>query len=384
MRIGIIGMGLGGAAAGAALSHRGCDVTLFEQAPEIREVGAGVTIWANAIRLFWRMGLMDELDRVGVRLSRFAQLNKDGEFLSDVAAVADDGVPAMTLHRAELLGVLANRVPAGRVRLGKRCVEARQDGDEVTVRFEDGETAAFDVLIAADGIRSVVQGQVVPSEPPLFSGTAAYRGLLPSTPDLTLDNGYLWTDRKRYITAFPVSGGRLINFVALVPSPDALEASWQMRGDPDAFRAEFDGWAPRVRQIVERVEETYLWGLYYRRPFSRMANGRIALLGDAAHPMTPHAGMGFGQAIEDGFALATLLADCPAADVPERLKLYEQLRLPRATAVQNGTRQNVLFFHQTVPLAPGETRPERINSMQDWVLYDVEQEAERMLREGVR
>lgn len=380
MRIGVVGLGLSGAAAAAAMAHRGCDVTLFEQSPEIREVGAGVTIWPSTSRLLQRIGMAETLETIGVRAKEFVQYDAQGVRLSGVTVRGDDGASAYFLHRAELLEALASRLAPGRLQLGKRCVAVEETDDRVEVKFADGDTAAFDVLLGADGIRSAVQPAVVDAGPPRFTQLAAYRGLIPNTPAIALDDGCTWTDRKKgYFLAFPVSGGRLVNFVGAVSSPAVLEASWSMKGELSALAAEFAGWEPRVQQIIGAITETYLWGLYYRPPLPRIAKGRIALIGDAAHAMTPHAGMGFGQAIEDGFALAVLLADCSAAEAPERLRLYQELRLPRTSQVQEITRRNAQFFHETAPLRPGETRPTQINPMKDVVAYDVEAEAEKIL-----
>jgi salicylate hydroxylase len=382
LRIGIVGLGLGGAAAAAALTHRGCDVTIFEQASEVREVGAGVAIWPSTSRLFGRIGLAETLDHIGVRAKQFPSHDAKGSQFARAPTVGDDGAPTRFLHRADLLQVLSNMLPTSRLRLGRRCAQAADEGQCARLTFEDGSSETFDVVLGADGIRSVVQHAVVPQAPPIFSQLAAYRGLIPNGADLALDDGMLWTDRRRYIVTYPVAGGRLINFVGVVPASGSPEASWSLRGSPEALAAEFEGWDPRICRIIGAVTETFLWGLYYRDPLPRIVSGRVALLGDAAHPMTPHAGMGFGQAIEDGFALAVLLAGATAPEAPDRLRLYEALRLPRTSAVQAITRRNVQFFHEAFPLALGESRPDRPVPLRDLVEYDVEAEARRVLESG--
>lgn len=377
MRIGIVGLGMGGATAAAALTARGCDVTVFEQASEIREVGAGVAIWSSTSRLLMRLGMTETLDRIGVRAKVFPCLDSAGHQIGANATLGEDGAPAYFVHRAELLQALSDRLPPGRLHLGKRCVQVSDEGECVRLAFADGATETFDMVVGADGIRSLVQQVVTPLAPPIFSHLAAYRGLTPNK--IGLDDGTVWTDRKRYLVAFPVSSGRLINFVGVVPSTGLAEDSWSRRGSLAELAAEFEGWDPQVGRILSLVTETFLWGLYYREPLPRIASGRIALLGDAAHAMTPHAGMGFGQAIEDGFALAVLFADCTAAEAPERLRLYNALRLPRTTEVQDVTRRNAQFFHETFPLRPGEERPNRVHPQQDLATYDVEVEARKIL-----
>ena len=379
MRIGIVGLGLGGAAAAAALIQSGADVTVFEQALEIREVGAGIATLPNTIRLLRRLGLEAQLETIGCRADNPAVRNAAGDVLHRMSTESFDGTPGYFFHRAELLDSITALVPPERVRLGRRCVGVLENADEVELRFEDGTSETFDVVIAADGIKSAILGSVVTPAAPQFSNLVAYRGLIPNTPDIALDFGSLWTNRERYFVAFPVSGGTRVNFAGFVPTTTLPEESWFAKGSRDDLAAEFGDWDPLIRRIVGSVQDVFRWGVYFREPLAHITSRRIALMGDAAHPMLPHAGQGAGQAFEDAFALCELLRDCRTEQVPERLATYETLRLPRATAVQSASRANAQFMHSAFPIPEGTVRPDRA-SPTEWISnYDVMHEAAQRL-----
>ena len=381
MRIAIIGLGIGGAAAGASMVRRGLDVKIFEQASEIREVGAGVATWPNTIRLLNRLGLGDTLQEIGVRNGNNPIRDAAGHLLHYVSVATFDDAPGYYLHRAELLEAIAQLIPPSRVQLDSRCASVRQVGDQVLVELVSGETEAFDVVIGADGIHSTVIRAVTEVSPPTYSNLAAYRGLIPNDSMLGIEKGTIWTDQHKYFVAFPVSGGRFINFVGVVPTASRPDESWFMSGNKEALEAEYSDWDPVVRSIIAKVRETFRWGLYFREPLRRIVKGRIALIGDAAHPMLIHAGQGVGQALEDGVALAAILDGADAGSVENRLRLFEDLRLKRATDVQTLSRRNAQFLHREFPLKPEEERPDQQGQI-DWILnYDVELEAERLVRD---
>jgi salicylate hydroxylase len=379
MKIGIVGFGIGGATAAASMVRRGLDVTVFEQASEVREVGAGVATWPNTIRLLKRMGIDERMAEIGCELGDNPIRTPDGTIQHHVYQRTYDGTTGYYFHRAELLKAIASLVPEDRIRLGSRCVRAVTDGQGAELELENGEVHQFDVLIGADGIKSVTINAVTDATPPIYSNLAAYRGLVPNQGDAHLDFGTLWTDRKRYLVAFPVSGGRLINFVGVVPTPGRPDESWFMSGDKADLLGHFGTWDPKVRAIIGGVSETFLWGLYYREPLERIVEGRIALMGDAAHPMLIHAGQGVAMALEDGVALGVLLDGATPENIQARLHAYEQLRLPRATAVQTLSRRNAQFIHEVFPLDDGVPRPDRMSPVEWIVDYDVEAEAEKVL-----
>jgi salicylate hydroxylase len=193
----------------------------------------------------------------------------------------------------------------------------------------------------------------------------------------------LWTDQESYFVAYPVSSGKRVNFSGFVPANGLPEESWFAQGDRNELIDWFKTWDPLIGRIVSAVDTTFRWGLYYRDPLPHITSRRIALMGDAAHPMLPAAGSGAAQAIEDAFALAELLRDCTAAQVPERLKIYEKLRLPRASKVQGIAIHNAQFMHKTFPVEPGKERPNRSSlEMGPMMNYDVVAEAQKSLKEG--
>ena len=379
MRVGIVGFGIGGATAGAAMAKRGIDFTIFEQAQAIREVGAGVATWPNTIRLLSRMGLSERLREIGCVVGTNPIRNRGGEVLHHVPPNSYDDTPGYYLHRAELLEAIASLIPRERVRLGAQCKKVEQNGDKVFVSLKSGEVEEFDVVIGADGIKTVVADAVIGASQPIYSNLSAYRGLVSNEGPVRLDGCNLWTDRKKYFVAFPVSGGRLVNFVGVTPTEGLPEESWFMQGDVAALANEYKDWDPVVQRIISSAKETFRWGLYYRQPSQRIVEGRIALMGDAAPPMLIHAGQGMGQALEDGVALAVLLDGATQATIVQRLLQYQELRLARATAVQKLSRHNAQFLHEAVPLDPGEQRPERQSPVEWIVNYDVEREAEKLL-----
>jgi salicylate hydroxylase len=209
------------------------------------------------------------------------------------------------------------------------------------VRFDNGVSVKADVVIAADGIHSVLQCHVVDATAPVFSGTVAYRGLIPAArlrrwPDYLVS----WGGGGKHLLAFPVRGGELVNYVGFVPADEHMRESWSAPGDPATLAAEFADWNPQARRLLAHVDTTFTWGLYDREPLTRWTQGRLCLLGDAAHPMLPHMGQGANQAIEDAMALATLLRGASAADVPETLTRYETLRRARTARIQRLSRTN--------------------------------------------
>jgi salicylate hydroxylase len=250
------------------------------------------------------------------------------------------------MHRADLVDFLAKVLPAGVVHTGHRGIAFEQSGDVAKVSFANGAVAEADVVVAADGIHSELRPYVFPPSRPVFHGSVAYRGVLAREriPDWPSDAWLMWLGKGKHFLPFPVRAGLLINYVGFVPADQEMKESWSAPGDPDVLRSEFAGWEPRIERLLRQVQATFRWALYDREPLPGWSKGRLTLLGDAAHPMLPHLGQGANQSIEDGMALATILARADRTTAPAALLAYERLRRERVAAVQRGARENGLRY----------------------------------------
>ncbi len=344
LRAVVVGGGLGGMAAAVALAHAGIEVEVHEQAQQLTEVGAGVSLAPNGLRMLERLGVGQAVERVGVRYMSNRLLLSDGQPASHEPHHFSQPGTNVGIHRADLLALLAAQLPAALVRTGHRCTAFSQDTGTATVGFADGTTATADVVIGADGIHSVLQGFVVPAAKPVFSGVAAYRGLVPRIDGYRADAIQMWMGENKHFLVFPVRSGQLLNYVGFVPSETSVRESWSARGDTAALAAHFAGWDPVIGRVIAAISgpggSGFQWGMYDRAPLPKWSSGRLTLLGDAAHPMLPHLGQGVNQALEDAVALATLLGACASsADVPSGLAAYERLRWDRTARVQLGSRR---------------------------------------------
>ncbi|WP_100470296.1 FAD-dependent monooxygenase [Mycobacteroides abscessus] len=347
MRVAIIGAGIGGLTAAAALRANDIDVIVYEKAHELREVGAGVVIANNGLCALDEVGLGDRVRAVGTQIRRTLWHTWQGESVpvppAWPAVSPDRPVTSLPVHRGELQHALLGALPAGTVQLGRPCQDIVETADEVRIIFADGSEERADVAVGADGIHSAVQRVVADPVELSSDGIMAYRGLIPVERldgVIDLNSMQMWLGPGRSFLIYPVSRGRLLNVVAFTPSNLDAEESWTAPGDVAELSAEFAGWDQPVQRVAGAMTETFRWGLYDRKPLNRWTTDRIALLGDAAHPMTPHLGQGANMSIEDAVVLATVLAGASATEVPRRLSLYESLRRDRTSRVQRNARQS--------------------------------------------
>lgn len=358
LHIGIVGGGIGGLAAALALRDVGIVATVYEQSPVLREVGAGLVVPPNMVRPLRRLGLGDALERVAVKLQAAWEFRRwqDGGVLS-VQPMGERceqqyGAPCYVAHRADLLKVLQDALPPAQLRLDHVCtaVDADESGVRVTFARRGGGTVvdAFDAVVGADGIHSVVRMAVAPEVEARFSGLCAFRCLVPAVqaPAMALRPVQsVWLGPGRHFVHYPISAGRLVNLVAIVPAGSWRQESWTAEGHVSDLHAEFAGWDPRVLQLIDSATDTKRWALYDRTPLARYSAGRVALLGGAAHAMLPFFAQGAAQAVEDADALAHCLRHAGPATLGAALQRYDTLRRARASRVQLMSRGRELRNH---------------------------------------
>ncbi len=341
--IGIVGAGLGGMTAAVALQQRGFKVTVYEQAPVLGEIGAGITVGPNISMVLDGLGLEDAAASFAGGSTTFGALHyKTGARIwfserSPEEALRVRGALTRHMHRADLHKVLedAFNKEGDSLRLGHMLTDIQQDSRGVVLGFANGATDRRDIVIGCDGLKSVVRDQLFPTEPPRYTGYMAWRGLVdaadvPGVGDVPHFASY--PAEGRMFSRYPLRWGTQINWVANAYRPDDVgEESWYAHTDIDEVLEEFGDWHEDVVRIIKASpgRRCLRWALCSRQPLNGWTAGRVALLGDAAHPMTPFYGMGAGMAFEDAAVLARCF-EAEAGDWRAAFARYERARLARA------------------------------------------------------
>ena len=352
----IAGAGLGGLAAASFLMKEGHDVEVYEQAPQLEEVGAGIQISANAMHALRSLGLEEAITKVGVRPGAYVfRLHDTGEEIQRFA-LSDEherlhGAPYTQLHRADFHEILAQRARAFKadvVHLNKRATGFVETADGVTLNFADGSSAKGDLLIGADGLKSVVRKQIVGEVPATYTGDAAWRIIVPVE---RLPKNFLepvmsvFMGPGGHAVCYYLRGGALLNFVGIVETDEVSDESWTLKMPWEQLKADFAGWHPIIQTVIDNADrdKCYRWSLHNRLPIKNWSTKRATLLGDSAHATLPYLAQGAVMAIEDGAVLARALN--MKSDVAEALQLYQRNRIDRTARIVLQSTDNRRLFH---------------------------------------
>jgi len=348
LNVAIVGAGMGGLAAAAALRLRGIDVTVYEQARQFARVGAGIQIGCNAMHVLRGLGL-ETLLRQQAFYPR-SWNNRDwrtGDVMFDMifgpSAEEKYGAPYLLAHRGDLHRALASIVPAEVIRLDHRLVGVEAMAGGVRLGFANGASVEADAVIGADGVHSVLKKILFGEDTLNVTGRIAYRTTYPATrlEGFEMDECAKWWGKDRHIVMYYVKPDRSeVYFVTSQPEPAFGLESWSAEGDVDVLRAAFEGFHPTVQRVLAACPSVHKRVLVDREPLARWGEDRAVLLGDAAHPMTPYMAQGAAMAIEDAAVLSRCLEGVDRDGVAAALGRYEATRTERTARMQLTSRQN--------------------------------------------
>ena len=390
MHVLVVGGGIGGLTAALALEKRGHTVTVAEQSGVISEVGAGLQLSPNAMKVLNALGVgarvMTDAFRPQAAEMRWGRSGRTVFSIPLRKAAANRwGAEYIHVHRADLINALREeliaRAPDSLV-LGRRLERYEMQGGKVVAHFAGGDTIEADLLVGADGIHSAVRTQMLGADEPEFTGCVAWRATAPVTAlgkHVPPPAASVWVGPHRHAVTYLLRRGSLANFVGVVEHKTPGDESWTATGAKEQALQDFKRWHPSVTAIIEAADSMNRWALYGRKPLPKWSEGHVTLLGDACHPMLPFLAQGAAMAIEDAWALAACLD--AEADVPAALAAYEERRKPRVTRVQAGARSNAKLYHRGNPLTrfgsyvpmamAARAAPGFVRSRLDWIYsYD--------------
>jgi salicylate hydroxylase len=393
MKVIIAGGGIGGLTAALCLHHFGLDVEVREAAPALSEVGAGIQISPNGMKVFEALGMSGAIADIAFAPDALEmRLGTSGRRIFQIPITARErrrwGGPYLHIHRADLLRVLEatlrERLPHA-VTLNSPVTGYCPQQDHVDVLNGEDAVATGDALIGADGIHSAIRTTMLGEDAPVFTGNVAWRAVVPM--DVLGDlvpppTACVWAGEGRHCVTYRLRRGTLANLVAVVERADWTHESWTEQGTREEALADFAGWHPVLTNLIEKADQHFRWALFDRKPLPRWTDGRVALLGDAAHPMLPFMAQGAVMGIEDAWAVAQCLSE--DADAPAALQRYEGVRHARTARVQAAARANAGTFHKSGPAAQlatygpmwlaGQIIPGVVHTRNDWLYaYDITQ-----------
>lgn len=343
---------MGGLTAASTLRRGGIEVQVYEQASRFTRVGAGIQQSPNALKVLRELGLEPHLRRVAFQPQSWVNREWDTGALTNEFRYHEGrfGVPYLLLHRGDLHAALASIVPPEIVHLGARLVGLEQSRTNVTLFFADGSRAQADAVIGADGVHSRVRESLLGPEQPHFSGRVAYRTTFPAARlgNLMIDDCVKWWGPDRHIVMYYVNPRRdEVYFVTSTPEPEFEVESWSAKGELSVLREAYAGFHAQVRAVLAACPEVHKWALVERDPLPRWSDGRITLLGDACHPMTPYMAQGAAAAMEDAAVLSRCLSGVDADGVEHALRRYELSRKERTARIQLTSRLNTWMRQKT-------------------------------------
>jgi salicylate hydroxylase/6-hydroxynicotinate 3-monooxygenase len=342
LSVAVVGAGMGGLAVAATLRRAGIGVQVYEQTVRFVRIGAGIQMMPNSMKVLRGIGIEQRL-----RETSFApdsHLNRDGytgEIMRELPMPESlYNAPYLCMHRADLHDALASAVPGDIVHLGKKLDGLDQAGGQVTLHFEDGTSASADAVVGADGVHSIVREIVVGPDEPIHKGRIAYRAVFPASlmGDFNIGPSRTkWWGTDRHIVIYYTTNTKSeVYFVTSVPEPAEwfTRESWSAKGDVKELRKAYEVFHRDVRNVLEACPDCHRWAILEREPLPRWSDGRVVLLGDAAHPMTPYMAQGAATSIEDAAVLARCLEAVKGEDIEGAFKRYEAHRKPRTSIVQ--------------------------------------------------
>ena len=355
LNVAIIGAGMGGLATAAALRRVGIEVAVYEQARQFARLGAGIQIGCNAMKVLRGLGLEQRL-----RSQSFyprSWNNRDwrtGEIKFDMifgeSAEAKFGAPYLLAHRGDLHAALASAVPEEYVKLNHKLVGLDETADGVRLAFADGSTATADAVVAADGVHSVVRDILFDTAPVNFTGRIAYRTTYPASllNGEKIDDCTKWWGEDRHIVIYYVKPDRSeIYLVTSQPEPEFRIESWSVKGDVTELRKAFAGFDRQVEQVLAACPDVHKWAIVDRQSLDQWTQGKVTLLGDACHPMTPYMAQGAAMAIEDAAVLSRCLDGVDHDGIADAFRRFEATRKERTTRIQQTSRANTWLSGKT-------------------------------------